>query len=113
MIVSLLFLGMTAFFGMLGYRKRVEREPGGAASTVLAAIPDMSAVRQLTDQCRLLCEHIEKLDATLSEHTYYLRNKIEVDTRLAHLVRELIDERIRSDRQRAQREGGVPPTPPV
>jgi hypothetical protein len=84
----------------LGYRKRAEREPGGAAATVLASLPDMSAIRQLTDQCRILSQHVESLCSEMRDHTHYLRDKIEVDREVCMRVREMKEELIRSDRQR-------------
>jgi hypothetical protein len=101
--VSLIFVGTTALMAMLGYRKALEREPSGAATTVLASIPDMSSVRNLTDVCRILCGEVEKLDSTMRDHTHYLRDKIEVDREVAMRLRELREEIVRSDRQRAER----------
>lgn len=112
-VLSLLFVVTTAGIAFVGYRQRLEREPSGAATTVMAAFPDMTAIRQLTDTCRLLCQNVEQLNATLTDHTHYLRNKIDVDAELAHRARELTDEIIRSERQRAQREGRVPPAHPM
>lgn len=83
-----------------GYRKRLIREPDTAAQTVIASIPDMSAIRQLTDTCRILCGHVESLNASFRDHTHYLRNKIEVDQELCQRLRELREEIVRSDRQR-------------
>lgn len=103
-VIIALCIGLGAILtAYLGYRKRVEREPPGAAQTVLASIPDMSAVRQLTETCRVLCERIEQFDAAMRDHTHYLRNKIEVDQELCMRLRELKEEIIRSDRQRSRR----------
>jgi hypothetical protein len=87
------------------YRKAEAREPAGAAQTVVAAFPDMTAVRQLTDQCRVLAEHVDSLNATFRDHTHYLRNKIEIDQELCMRLRELKEEIVRSDRQLARRQG--------
>lgn len=103
--VSLAFVLITGWVGWVGYLKRVEREPPGAAQTLVAAFPDMAAVRQLTEQCRLLCHAVESLDSGLRDNTHYLRNKLEVDAELSSRVRELRDEIVRSDRQRAERKG--------
>lgn len=99
-LVSIAVVLATFFAAFRGYNKVVEREPPGAAQTVLATIPDMSAVRQLSDICRVLCGEVEKLDATLRDHTHYLRDKIEVDREVCMRLRELKEEIIRSDRQR-------------
>lgn len=99
-VVSLTFLLFTALAAFAGYRKRLDREPPGAAQTVLASIPDMSAVRQLTDICRILCERMDGVDATFRDHTHYLRDQIEVDRELCMRLRELKEEIIRHDRQR-------------
>jgi predicted membrane-bound mannosyltransferase len=85
------------------YKKAELREPAGASQAVVAAFPDMTAVRQLTDQCRVLSEHVDSLNATLRDHTHYLRNKIEVDQEVCQRLRELRDEIVRHDRQAAQR----------
>jgi hypothetical protein len=65
----------------------------------------MTAVRQLTDQCRVLAEHVDSLNATFRDHTHYLRNKIEIDQELCMRLRELKEEIVRSDRQLARRQG--------
>lgn len=103
LVVAIAFCFATIAAAVIGYRKRVDREPPGAAATVLASIPDMSAIRHLTDVCRLLSVHVESLNATFRDHTHYLRNKIEVDQELCQRMRELKEEIIRSDRQRAGR----------
>lgn len=82
------------------YRKKVDREPPGAAQTVLAAFPDMSAVRQLTDTCRELCHQFDRFESSFRDHTHFLRNKIEIDQELCQRLRELKEEIARSDRQR-------------
>ena len=98
-LVSLIFGLATIGAAVGGYRKRADREPGGAGNTVLASIPDMSAIRQLTDQSRILCQQIESLEASMRDHTHYLRNKIETDQELCQRLRELKEEIARSDRQ--------------
>lgn len=108
-----------------GYRKRVEREPPGAAATVLAAIPDMSPIRALNDTCRMLCREVEKLESsvrdltsetsklesTLRDHTHWFRDKIEVDRELCMRLRELKEEIVRSDQQRSRRRVSRPSGP--
>lgn len=98
-LVSLAFVLSTSFAAYLGYRKLDRREPSGAAQTVVASFPDMTAVRQLTDMCRVLCQQVESLDATFRDHTHYLRNKIEVDQEVCQRLRELREEIVRHDRQ--------------
>jgi hypothetical protein len=102
-LVSVAFVLATMFVAAQGYRRRLEREPPGAGQTVLAAFPDMSAVRQLTDMCRVLSGEVQKLDSSMIDHTHYMRDKIEVDRELCMRLRELREEIIRSDRQRATR----------
>lgn len=102
-VVSLIFVFATIVAAFMGYRKLDRREPTGAAQTVLASIPDMTAVRQLTDQCRVLCQQVESLDQTFRDHTHYLRNKIEIDQEMCMRLRELKEEIIRSDKQSARR----------
>lgn len=91
-VLSFIFIMTTAAVAFVGYRRRLEREPGGAATTVLAAFPDMTAVRQLTDQTRILCEHVDRLDGTMRDQLHYIRNKIDVDTELCVRLRELKEE---------------------
>lgn len=104
-LLSLAFILTTMFVAVQGYRRRLEREPPGAGQTVVAAFPDMTAVRQLTDVCRVLCGEVQKLDSSMVDHTHYLRDAIEVHRELCMRVRELREEIIRSDRQKAQRGG--------
>lgn len=102
-IVALTFMFATIVAAWLGYRGRVEREPSGAAATVVAAFPDMTAVRQLTDQCRVLCGHVESLDATIREMTHHIRNGTETNNEVCQRLRELKEEIVRSDIQRSRR----------
>jgi hypothetical protein len=97
-LVTFIFVVTTAGAAFLGYRSRVEREPVGAATTVLAAFPDLTAIRQLTDQSRILCDHVERLDVSMRDHTHYLRDKIEVDRELCMRMRELKEEMVRPRR---------------
>jgi hypothetical protein len=88
-VIGAVGIGLGALLtAYMGYRKRVEREPPGAAQTVVAAFPDLTTIRQLTDQCRILCEHVAALTTEMSDHTHYLRNKIEVDRELCQRLRE-------------------------
>lgn len=97
------FLIATMAVAFAGYRRIERREPSGAATTVLASIPDMSSVRQLNEICRSLCHQVESLETALRDHTHYLRDKIEVDRELCMRFRELKEEIVRSDRQLARR----------
>lgn len=98
--VSLAF-ALTLIWGAFAtYRKRVDREPTGAGQTIIASLPDMSAVRDLNEQCRILCLAVQGLAADMNDHTHYLRDKIETDRELCMRLRELKEEIIRSDRQR-------------
>jgi hypothetical protein len=101
--VSLIFVAITAFMAFIGYQRRLDREPPGAASTVFAAIPDMSAVRQLTDQARIVAEHLDRVDASLRDNVHYLRDQIDVMRENSVRMRELREEIVRSDLQRARR----------
>lgn len=99
-VVSMAFVIVTGWAAARGYSKRAEREPRGAAATVLASFPDMSAVRQLNDVCRILCGEVEKLEGSIRDNTHYMRDKIDTDRELCARLRELKEEIIRSDRQR-------------
>lgn len=95
-VVVAIVIGLgTLLTAYLGYRKRFEREPAGAAQTVVAAFPDMGAIRSLTDVCRVLCGEVVKLESTMRDHTHYLRDKIEVDRELCMRLREHKEEMIR------------------
>lgn len=89
----------TVIVAARGYRQRLEREPPGAAQTVLAAIPDMASMRAFTDICRSMCHELDKLDSTMRDHTHYLRDKIEIEREVCQRLRELREEIVRSDRQ--------------
>lgn len=98
--VSVAFVLSTIWVALRGYKRTLEREPPGAAQTLVAAFPDMTTFRQLTDQCRILSQYVDSLSAELREHTHFMRDEIEVQREMCMRMRELKEEIIRSDRQR-------------
>lgn len=90
--VSLAFVAIMGWVAITGYRKRVEREPHGAAQTVLAAIPDMGAVRHLADVCVKLGACVESLESATREHTHHVRNLEETQRETCQRLRELKEE---------------------
>lgn len=83
------FLLVSIYAVYSGYRKRVEREPAGAAQTVLASIPDMGAVRHLSDVCTKMTACIESLESSVRDHTHYVRNQSDLDREVCARLREL------------------------
>lgn len=71
------------------YRKTFDREPTGAAQTVLAAIPDMGALRHLADVCTRMTACIESLESSVREHTHHIRNQSDIDREVCARLREV------------------------
>lgn len=88
-VVSLVFVFATAAMAYRGLQKRTEREPQGAAQTVLASIPDMGAVRHLADVCVRLIHAVEGLETCIAELTHHERNHIEAERELCARLREV------------------------
>jgi hypothetical protein len=87
----LVYVGFVAFTGLVaftGYRKRVDREPPGAASTMIGMIPDMAAIRHLSDCVIRLTAAVEHLQGTLEDHTHHMRNNVEVTRDLGQHVKD-------------------------
>lgn len=91
-LVSITFLLITGGIAVRGYNKRVEREPGGAAQTVLAHIPDMGPMRHLGDVCTRLSACVESLESATRELTHFLRDLEQTEREVCQRLRELKEE---------------------
>lgn len=92
-VVTIAFVFAMIIGAFHAYRKNEakaeEREPGGAAQTVIAAIQDTGATRHLADVNLALIGEIQSLEREIKDNTHWTRAKWEQDRELCQRLREL------------------------
>lgn len=88
-VVTLVFGIATLFAIFRGYKGGVERSTAGSATTTIAHLADMGAVRNLTDTCHNLDTHVIGLERAVGELIHFIRAQTELDREICQRLREL------------------------
>lgn len=88
-VVTLVFGAATLFAVMRGYKNGPKETASGGATTTIAHLADMGAVRHLSDVCHNLDSDVVALERQISELTHFTRAQIEIEREVCQRLREL------------------------